>query len=30
MKTHDPNSSVLLGHIGVEDRVTIRKDTKKW
>lgn len=26
VQLHDPNSSVLLGHIGEKDRITIRKD----
>lgn len=28
MKLHDPNSSVLLGHIGPEDKVVIREEKK--
>lgn len=28
MRSHDPNSSVLLGHISEEDHVTIREDKK--
>lgn len=29
MAEHDPNSSVLLGHVAEEDTITIRKDYKK-
>lgn len=29
LQQHDPNSSLLIGHICPEDKVTIRKDTKK-
>jgi hypothetical protein len=26
MKLHDPQSSVLLGHLDEEDKITIRED----
>lgn len=30
IKRHDPNSSLLLGHLCEEDKITIRKDQKKY